>query len=325
MPAYNAARYLAAAVESVQAQTCPRWELIIVNDGSTDGTVDVLGALRDPRIRVFHQENRGQCAAANRALAEAKGQFIKFFDADDLLAPTMLERQLERLLPHPNCVASAEWGRFYGDDLGTFQLNRQSVWRDMEATDWLVESWTDARPMMQCALWLIPRALLDRTGGWDERLSLINDFEFFARVLCHAERVLFTPGCPLYYRSGLAGSLSGSKGRRAIESAFLSLTTGVDHLLNRRADPQSRLACANLLQDFIYSCYPQHPDLRAAVTQRINLLGRPTIEPSGGGKFQLARRLLGWRLAKCLTFLFMPVYVRCNLKRHRDTPVPVNP
>ena len=75
-----------------------------------------------------------------------------------------------------DAIASSRWGRFYSDDLSTFSLNQQSVWRDMPAIEWLVEAWADAQPMMQCGLWLIPRAIIDTAGGWDESLSLINDF-----------------------------------------------------------------------------------------------------------------------------------------------------
>ncbi len=194
MPCYNAERCVAAAVQSALDQTWPNKEIIVVDDGSTDGSGEILESFRGRGVKVIHQENKGQCAAANRAFKESNGDYIKFFDADDLLKPKTVELQMTRIENCETAVASAEWGRFYGDDLSTFRLNPQSVWRDMDPLDWLVEAWQDARPMMQCALWLIPRAVLERSGLWDERLSLINDFEFFARVLCHASEVRFAPG-----------------------------------------------------------------------------------------------------------------------------------
>lgn len=299
-PAYNAGKYILSAINSIQSQTYSNWELLIVNDGSTDNTSSLLAELDEPRIRVLNQANRGQCAAANAALNESKGEYIKFFDADDLLHPRMLELQVARINAQEASIASAEWGRFYGNDVQSFSPNRQSVWRDMEATDWLVESWMDARPMMQCALWLIPRKILERTGGWDERLSLINDFEFFARVLCASENVLFTPNCPLYYRSGVPGSLSGSKGRTAAESAYNSLSWGVEHLLAKRDDRLAKLACANVFQNFLYTNYPSHMDLCLAAEKRAASLSRATVMPAGGRFFHAARRVMGWRLARRL-------------------------
>ena len=302
MPCYNAGKYVAEAVRSVLGQTHRDLELVAVDDCSTDDTPAALSSLSgDPRLRIHHlPQNSGQAVAANRGLTLARGRFIKFFDADDIMAPRMLELQLQRLEGREDCVALAEWGRFHGDDLATYRANPQTVWRDMDAREWLVESWMKARPMMQCGLWLIPRSLLEKTGGWDERLSLINDFEFFARVLCAAREVLFTPGCPMYYRSGVTGSLSGAKGRKAVESAYLSTTVGVDHLLAQRSDERARLACANMLQDFLYTYYPACPELLGKVEAKLADLPTPTVRPSGGRGFALAARLLGWQAARRL-------------------------
>jgi glycosyltransferase involved in cell wall biosynthesis len=298
MPCYNAARYVAAAVESALSQTWQDRELIVVDDGSTDGSGEILDRFVARGVKVIHQQNRGQCAAANRALAEASGAYIKFFDADDLMSPNMLELQMAKLAGDTSAVASAEWGRFYGDDIGTFKLNPESVWRDMDAREWLVQAWRNGMPMMQCALWLIPRPLLERSGGWDERLSLINDFEFFARVLCHASDVRFTKDARLFYRSGLSGSLSGARRRSHVESDFLSRMEGTGHVLARRHDAAARLSCANMLQGFVYTYYPQHSDLVARMVARVRELGGADLPPRGTPGFELLRPFVGWKLAR---------------------------
>ena len=300
IPCHNAEAYVGQAIESIMAQTYPKVEIIIVDDASTDGSAEVLDRYRSPQIQVLSASLGSAARSRNLAFMNSQGDWIKFFDADDLLHPEAIERQLQRLGDRLDGVASSPWGRFYGDDLSTFRLNPQSVWRDMNAFDWLVEAWRDAQPMTQPGMFLIPRGLLEQTGGWDESLSLIDDFEFFARVLCLANEVLFTPEATLYYRSGLQGSLSGQKSRRAVESAFHSLLKGTSHLLERRSDPQARLSCANVLQDFIYTYYPDHPDLRALIQQRISELGGSDLEVSGGPRFHQLRRLVGWKAAKRL-------------------------
>lgn len=300
IPCYNAAPYVGAAIDSILGQTWENLEIIVVDDGSTDGSSEILDSYSSPKVHIVHQPNRGQCAAANRAYAEAQGDWIKFFDADDLLSPQAIESQLHLLQGRQDAVASAQWGRFYRDDISTFSLNPQAVWRNLPALDWLIDSWIDAQPMMQCGLWLIPRAILDEAGGWDETLSLINDFEFFARLLCHASEVVFVPEATLFYRSGLDGSLSGQKSRQAVESACNSLLKGTNHLLQRRSDARARLSCANVLQLFIYDYYPCHPDLRRIVDQRICELGGSDLPVPGGPRFQQLRRFLGWKLAKRL-------------------------
>lgn len=89
-PVFNGAQFLMNAVESVKQQTCRDWEWIIVNDGSTDATATLLEGLDDPRIQVIHQANAGASAARNAGLERARGAYITFLDADDLLPPDAL-------------------------------------------------------------------------------------------------------------------------------------------------------------------------------------------------------------------------------------------
>jgi teichuronic acid biosynthesis glycosyltransferase TuaG len=99
MPAYNAGRYVTESVRSVQAQSYAGWELIIVDDGSTDDTAEVAVGLAasDSRVRYVRRENGGQAAARNTGLREARGDVVAFLDSDDLWLPGKLERQLEVL------------------------------------------------------------------------------------------------------------------------------------------------------------------------------------------------------------------------------------
>lgn len=95
MPSYNTGRYIADSINSVLAQTYPHWELIIVDDCSTDDTDQVVAQFTDPRIRYLKNEkNSGAAVSRNRALREAKGRFVAFLDSDDLWAPEKLQKQL---------------------------------------------------------------------------------------------------------------------------------------------------------------------------------------------------------------------------------------
>lgn len=94
-PSYNTAPFLRETIESVLSQTYTNWEMLIVDDCSTDGTDDVVAAFTDPRIRFFRNErNSGAAYSRNRALREAKGRYIAFLDSDDLWTPDKLERQI---------------------------------------------------------------------------------------------------------------------------------------------------------------------------------------------------------------------------------------
>src|SRR5690606_38075957 len=100
-------------------------------------------------------------------------------------------------------------------------------------------------------IFLIPRPLLEKCGGWNEQLSLIDDFEFFTRLVLGSAGVVFIPEAKLYYRSGLPGSLSDHKSRRAWESAVLSTRLAADLLLAAEDTAETRRLSANMLQKLI--------------------------------------------------------------------------
>lgn len=102
MPAYNAERYLGEAIESVLAQTYPDWELIIVNDGSSDRTPEIALNYTDPRIRIIHQSNGGESIARNTALRHMRGEFVAFLDSDDAFLTRHLELGVAYLNDHPD-------------------------------------------------------------------------------------------------------------------------------------------------------------------------------------------------------------------------------
>lgn len=106
MPAYNGARHIDEAIRSVEAQRVPDWELIVIDDGSTDGTAEIVYVHEDNRIRYAHQANAGRSAARNRGLSLAKGKYVVFLDADDILLPRHFEIHLDFLSAHPRCDAS---------------------------------------------------------------------------------------------------------------------------------------------------------------------------------------------------------------------------
>ena len=103
MPAYNAERWIARAVKSVLSQTLSQWELIVINDGSTDGTEDVVRGFDDPRIRVISQKNGGAAHARNVGIRNASGRYIALLDADDWYERRHLERTVAFLDEHPEC------------------------------------------------------------------------------------------------------------------------------------------------------------------------------------------------------------------------------
>jgi glycosyltransferase involved in cell wall biosynthesis len=299
IPAYNVERFLADTLRSVLAQTWPTKEVIVVDDGSRDGTLAVARSFESAGVKVIAQENRGQSASENVAVSACQGDLFEFLDADDLLQPEKLAVQVRRLQEEGfDCVASGKWARFR-ETPGDGRFVPEPFWADMAPVDWLVSAW-ERHGMMHGAAWLIPRAIAEKAGPWDESLSLINDFDYFPRVLLACRRVLFCEGAGTWYRSGLETSLSGSKSRKAWDSAYRALGASTARLLAREDSPRTRRACVRQFQEFVYAAYPDVPDLTEGAERRVKELGGGMFPPQGGPKFKLVAGLVGWRLAKRL-------------------------
>lgn len=304
IPAYNAEKYILQTLDSIYQQSYTNIEIIVVNDGSIDNTLKILLGQQKENLIIVNQENKGQCSAANQAFKVSKGSLIKFLDADDLISEDFIKNQVARLENNEDAIASSAWGRFYEDNLDTFNLNRESVWRDMEPMNWLVESLADGPNMMQCGLWLIPRKILSISGLWDERLSLINDFDFFIRVILSSKKILFTKDATLYYRSGVTDSLSAQVSRKALESALLSTKLGVGHILKFEDSVQTRKVCGNCLQGWKYIFYPREMDLYREANKIAANLGGSDYPFPAGGKTKLLSSIFGWKLTKRLKLYF---------------------
>lgn len=294
MPLYNAEKYVAEAIESVINQTYTNWELIIVNDGSTDNSLIVAKKLESEKIKVYSQVNRGQCAANNFGYSKSKGNYIKFFDADDILSSNFLFEQIKLINNQDDILISAQWGRFYKDDKSDFKITIQEVYQDLEPLKWLTISFRNAQPMMQCALWLIPRKVLEKSGLWDERLSLINDFEFFTRVILSCEKIIHSEKSILYYRSGLPNALSGQKSRKAVESAVLSAQLATNNLLEVLNNQETKRISANCLMTIVYEHKVFYPDLILPLENKIKELGGSDLKIKKGKVFNFIQSILGW-------------------------------
>lgn len=300
MPCHNAEKHIAEAIQSVLNQTHTHFELIIVNDGSTDSSEHIVQSFKDERIHYIIQKNQGQCHASNTGIRQANGDFIKFFDADDVMNEYHLEAQLDRLEGNENCIASCAWGRFYDNENQSAKFIPESVWKDMTSIDWIKTALRQKYDMMGAWLWMIPRKIMEKSGGWDERLSLNNDFEFSIRLLLHAERVLFAGDARVFYRSGMSAALSQVTSREKFEAAILSTKLGCEYLLNKENSPETRMLCANRYQEWLFRIYPHFRDLQEEVKHKIDLLGGSNRRMDGGRVFQMLNAAFGWKTAKAM-------------------------
>lgn len=203
MPSYNAVEYLDEAIASVLLQSVGAVELLVVDDGSTDATRERAEswALRDPRVRVLHQQNRGVSAARNVALANGAGRFFALLDSDDVWAPEFLAVQLDVLqrMPRVGVVTGNAWERGGPND-GAPLRPRSAMLRHLHLRD-LIEDETAV-----CIMSVFRREVVEAIGGFDERLRHSEDYEFWIRTACAGFGIVQTPEPLAWYRRRADGA-----------------------------------------------------------------------------------------------------------------------
>lgn len=180
MPAYNCAATVREAVDSVLAQDGVDMELIVVDDGSTDGTRDVLAGY-GKRLRLLRQANGGPAAARNRALAIARSEYIAFLDADDVWLPGKLRTQLDYFAAHSDIdVVYGNWLRWHASEPRP-AAPPEDEGIDEDASGWIYTGML-LDSMIHSITALVRRNVIDAVGGFDESLRTGEDYDFWLRV-----------------------------------------------------------------------------------------------------------------------------------------------
>lgn len=196
VPAYNAEKTILETIQSIQAQTFADFELIVINDGSTDRTLEILSTVEDPRLKVFSYENGGLPVARNRGIQQSTGQFISFIDADDLWTADKLEAQLTALEQHPKAGVAYSWTSFI-DENSQFLYTRDPLpYTGDVYPRLLIENFISSGSNI-----LVRRALIEAAGEFDPALKSAEDWDYYLRLAARAEFVLVPQYQILYRRS----------------------------------------------------------------------------------------------------------------------------
>lgn len=192
IPAYNAVPYIGQAVRSVLAQTYRDVEIIVVDDGSTDTTRDVLAAFGD-HIRYIYQENQERAVARNTGIAHAQGEYIAFLDADDYWHPEKIAKQMKALDECPDCDAVYTHILYVAPDGRPLPPHRQLAFPPAAEIDLLPRLLLGH--FLGCSSVMARRTLVEAVGGFDPTLCYIEDWDFNLRLAvrtgfsCVAERL----------------------------------------------------------------------------------------------------------------------------------------
>lgn len=194
IPAYNGALFIGEALESLLNQSRPADQIIVVNDGSTDETAEILRGYAD-KIQIIDQPNAGVAAARNRGLAAAEGDLVAFLDQDDLLLPDKLQQQVDCLAQHPGAGMLHSGWRLV--DAAGRKLSDVEPWHDLPVLD--SAGWIRRMPVLFSAM-LFRRDWLLRVGGLSERFRQVCDVELIQRLVLAGCESVWLPQITVLYR-----------------------------------------------------------------------------------------------------------------------------
>ena len=199
-PAYNAARFLESTVESVRQQTYTDWELILVDDGSLDGTWEMIETLmgRDERIRGIRRPNGGPSGARNTGIARTNSQWVAMIDADDLWEPTKLERQLEIVESQQPVDVVCSNATLFCDEGPAPRWNLPA--RELTLAGDAGLRRLIHRNVVVLSSTLVRRSWLCRSGGFDERFRMCEDYHLWLRMMAEGARFHYCPDRLIRYR-----------------------------------------------------------------------------------------------------------------------------
>lgn len=202
IPVYNAEKTILETIQSVQNQTFSDFELIIIDDGSTDQSLALVQSINDERVKVYSHQNGGVSRARNLGIAKAQGEFIAFLDNDDLWSANKLELQLQALQNNPEAGVAYSWN-CYIDESGSSNFAARpfhfqgNVYGDLLLSNFLLNG---SNP-------LVRREAIEAVGGFNPDLSAVADWDFYLRLAAQWNFVV-VPQYQIFYRKSSASMTS---------------------------------------------------------------------------------------------------------------------
>ncbi len=179
MSVYNAEQFLREAVQSILDQTYKGFEFIIVQDGSTDGTMDILASFADPRIKIIHQDNIGLTKSLNKAIKISSGEYIARMDADDVSLPKRLEKQVQFLDAHEDVAMCGTQATFLEDEPRSGEIQTQFSVPLSHAA--IKKSMLFHNPFIHPSI--IMRATVFKKNPYNELYKHMQDYELWTRIV----------------------------------------------------------------------------------------------------------------------------------------------
>jgi hypothetical protein len=242
VPARDAESTIRQTLESVRRQTFEDFELIVIDDGSTDATLELVEAVADPRFRSYSYPPAGLTAARNRGLEKARGEFVSFIDADDLWTPDKLKAQVAALRRHPEAGAAYSWTVFL-DEEGTYLFAKEPSYAEGDIHEELKNGFFIASGSNV----ILRRSCVEKMARFDASFKICGDWEYMVRFSARWS-VVVIPRYQVLYR---LSSNSISSQLQDVELGNSRLWRAMFEPLSQ-SSPLGRASLSNILQ---YECF----------------------------------------------------------------------
>jgi glycosyltransferase involved in cell wall biosynthesis len=300
VPAFNAGRFIATTLTSALRQTLEDFEVIVLDDGSTDDTVEQVRAFRDPRLRLTERAHRGAPAALNAGLALARGQYVALLDHDDVWLPSKLARHVAFFEGYPAATVTFSWCGLIDEHDRPITVH-PSHWRGPISFSQLLEDYV----VGTSSTLVIRRAALERAGGFDVALPRCHDFDLTLRIaLAEPGSIHSVPEALTLYRRH-AGQMS--RDWRAMHNEWNAVFEKCRALAPGEVEAVERRARSNISRYLAYLAYEAAEFREARLFVRLALTHDPLA---------FLRDVRNWRiLAACSAEKALPSAMHRRLER----------
>jgi len=257
IPVYNGEATIKETIASVLNQTFKDFELIVIDDGSTDSTLDVLSSIQDPRLKVFSYPNGNQAVSRNRGLSRATGEYISFIDADDLWTPDKLEAQLKALQENPQAGVAYSWTDLI-DEAGNFIRGGAKIyWKGESHARMLLNDFVESGSNP-----LIRAEAFKEVGKFDESLPPAEDWDMWIRLAARYHYIV-VPSVQVLYRIRANSSSTNvlrmeQVSLRIIERRYAEAPESIQHL--------KRYSLANRYKYLVFKALEEPPVRQRGLT-----------------------------------------------------------
>jgi glycosyltransferase involved in cell wall biosynthesis len=295
IPCYNAERWIDEAIHSALNQTYSPVEVIVVDDGSSDGSWKKIQEFGS-RVIAETGPNRGGSAARNRGFVLSRGDYIQFLDADDYLLPKKIPRQVAFLEASGADVVYGDWRHEHFLPDGSSQLEEIAVsGAQADVLSALLSGWWVAPAAL-----LFRRHVLEKTGGWDESLAAAQDRDLFISIAMTDAKIAYQPGCySIYRRYGHDTVSTGSRMRwldnhcRVLDKAAAALNAA------ERMKSEYRRALASSYFHLARNYFDRDRKKYRETMEKVLML-EPKFQPRESAIYGLAKRMFGFSAAESL-------------------------